>query len=398
MVPFPTAPRFLATLAAFALAGCATTGQARRDSARELFAQADAQQVTLENPVELSPPTFQMVQDQIGTYGSSRDKLRRITRFLLDTGRIDFQYSINSSLTAEQAFHEKHGDCVSYANLYVAIARAVGLPVSFVRVTDLPVFYEAQGTFFMSSHMAVGYGEGRGTQLVMDFSTEQDDWRLGYYQEIDDKTAAVLFNENLAVEKMLAGEYPEAEKRLRFLITHAPELPELVSNLGVLLMRQGRANEAVALLEGAAVRFPEYHPLLVNAAQAERLLGQADKAEALEARASRIAGKDPFLQFSKGLTLYQRDDFDGAARQFHQALSEEPDNLVLLAWAARAHLAAGEKDQGKALFSRMLKIAPRNAKVLADLLREFPTLHGVSTDPNSERAADCRNCLASAGG
>jgi Flp pilus assembly protein TadD len=261
------------------------------------------------------------------------------------------------------------------------------------------VFYEADGTFFMYSHMAVGFGDGHNhSRVVMDFSSEQDDWRLGYYQEVDDRTATILFNENLAVEQMLEGNLPEAEKRLRFLVAQAPKLPELVSNLGVVLMREGRAEEAAALLASAGKRFPDYHPIFINAAQAARTLGKTDQADAYEARATQIAGRDPFLQFSKGLSRFQRDDFDGAAEYFHEALQVQPDNLVLLAWAARAHLFAGQRDQGEALFARMLKLAPKNAKLLSDLLRDFPDLHHVSTDPQGARGPACSDCLASAGG
>ena len=377
----------LAAVAVLA-AGCATTHPPGALEEQAMLGAAQKQNVPLLDPLELSDGSKERIRQAIGGFGSERDKVNRITRYLLDSGKLDFQYSPNESYTAEQALRHRRGDCVSYANLFIAIARSLGVPSYFVRATDLPVYYAQNDTFFLASHIAVGIGGGPEMQVI-DFTTSPDDWRLGLYHPIDDRTAAVLFNENLAVNQMLAGNLKDAEQTLRFLAAKAPELPELASNLGVLLMREGNTAEAERLLVDEGHRFPDYHPLFANASQAARARGHAALADRLEARAGQLEANDPLIRFARGLSAYQRDDFRGAQREFQRALELEPENLLVLAWATRANLLAGERAEGEALFSRMLKVAPRSAKLVSELENDFPALKQVKLEPGSLRGGLC---------
>jgi transglutaminase-like putative cysteine protease len=94
----------------------------------------------------------------VGYAGTEKSRLLKVVRFLADADGLSFQYQTQSSLTAEEAFVARRGDCMSYANLLVGLARSLDVPVRFVRITQLPVTWEAGGRFFESSHMAVALG------------------------------------------------------------------------------------------------------------------------------------------------------------------------------------------------------------------------------------------------
>lgn len=360
---------------------CAAVNLGRKTNT-ELLADAHQKGIPLVDPLYLADATKAELREKVGTYGTPVERLRRLMHFLVDSDWLDFQYHANTSLSAEQAFHARGGDCTSYANLLIASSRALDIEAYYVRVSDMPIYYEHQGTLYLSSHMAVGFGVG-SEAVVVDFSLYKDDWKLGLYHPIDDEEATALFNTNLAVVDLVQNRPEAAERRLRFLLDHV-DLPDLVTDLGVALTRQGRHEDAYRLLTQAIQRFPGYQPLYVNAASVAREVGQPAEADRLENEAQQISEHDPYLWFGHGLALYQQSDFAGAATNFQRALAEQPDNVVILAWSTRAHLAAGNVHAGERAFSQLLKVNP-NAPFIADLRREYPSLRKVGVEPSGRR-------------
>lgn len=361
--------------------GCAPVSVGRRSNV-ELLQAARTQGIPMLDPLELSAETKAYVREHVGTYGTPAARLRRLMHLLVDSDQLDFQYHPNTSLTAEQAFHARGGDCTSYANLLVATARELDIRAYYVRVADMPIYYENQGVLYLSSHLAVGFGEG-SESAVVDFSLYKGDWKLGLYHPIDDQEATALFNTNLAVVDLVQNRPAAAERRLRLLTAHV-DLPDLVSDLGVALSRQGRSEDAFQLLSSAILRFPDYQPLYVNAASAARESGHLADAERFDAKARSLSDHDPFYWFGRGLALYQRQDYRGAAKEFERALDETPDSTLLLAWSTRAHLSAGDHERGKESFTALLKLNP-HTPLVTDLVREYPALKGVAPVPSGKR-------------
>lgn len=298
--------------------------------------------------------------------------MRRLTRHLTSSTGLDFQYSTNVTLGAEDAYRQRRGDCMAYSTLMTAAARDLGVNVNFVYVSEVPIYYQHQGLFFVSSHIAVGLGEGTH-QKVYDFLAEQTDWKLAYYQRISDADALSLFFNNMAVERMLEGKEAEAEAILAFLLPRTPLVKEVYSNLGVIRMRLGKHAEALEVLELGISRYPLYRPLYTNAILAARRLGDEARAAELEKKGMAVAGKDPYFLFGLGLTAYQNGDFDGAAQRFKEASVELPRSVVIWAWMARSHLAGERDQQGREAFRKLRDLDPDNPLV-SELLKQFPAL------------------------
>jgi Tfp pilus assembly protein PilF len=186
----------------------------------------------------------------------------------------------------------------------------------------------------------------------------------------------VLFQNNVAVEKMIGGEVVDAERILRFLLVRSPEAPEVHNNLGLVLLQAGRAREAMDVLQAGVQRFPRFRPLYANAVQAARRLGDVQLAESLQRRGRELLEDDPSWNFNEGLRSYQGHAFLAAAVRFEKALSADPDNVRLLAWTARANLAAGKLRQGLEAVERIRSrpASETQDSLLRDLQREFPQI------------------------
>ena len=359
--------------------GCASTSAGRHSLTDQWIDQARAEGLVLEEPLRVSPQVRSLVREKVGYAGNEKSRLLRLVRFMGEADGLGFQYQTQSSLTAEKAFAARRGDCMSYANLLVALARTLDVPVRYVRITQLPVTWEAGGRFFESSHMAVALGRDASWDqaVIVDFgNVHTSPWRFSLYDDVPDDQAFVLFQNNIAVQRMLAGDVVAAERIFRFFEDRAPNAPELPNNFSLVLMQTGRDREAMDLLHAAVERFPHFRPLFANAVQAARRLGDEAMATALEARGRELLEDEPAWNFNEGMRSYHARSFSTAALRFEKALSADPDNVRLLAWSARAHLAAGNLRRGLEQVERIRSGPPSETRsqLLEDLRRAFPEL------------------------
>jgi Flp pilus assembly protein TadD len=368
--------------------GCATTSPGSVSSVATAPAWVEegmAAGLPLENPLQLNDATKERFRLEASEAGGERTQMRRLIRFLIDNDGLAFQYRPTRTLNAQAAFEAREGDCMSYAMLYVAAARSLGLDVHFVRITQLPVFWEESGRFFTSSHIAVAFGHDTWTEnaMVVDFSaTHTSEWRFSLYNPVSDEIAFVLFHSNRAVEFLLLDQYVEAERLLRFLLDNAPAVPEVYNNLGIVLMRLHRAQEATDLLATAIERFPRFVPLYSNAVSAAAASGHPDLVKIWSVAGNKVAQSDPAFSFAEGMMAFRQSDFPNAAARFAQALEVQPDDLTLLGWTARAHLSAGDKSNGIRTVERIQQLAPSEGQraLLNALKREFPAA-GIELPP-----------------
>ncbi|MCI0572703.1 MAG: tetratricopeptide repeat protein [Myxococcaceae bacterium] len=325
-----------------------------------------------DNPFSLDPQDLEVAHQAIGMYGSSADRLQRTVNYLNSASGIGFQYSPNVTLTAREALRARTGDCMTYASLLVAIARTLVIPAYFVYVSELPVHYDSSGWLYSASHIAVALDVGSGA-LVVDLLASREEWPGSVFRKVDDGVAASLFFTNRAVERLVRGDTAGAEQMLRTVLAFAPEVREPWVNLGVVLLRRQQAKEALALLRESLKRFPDYQPLWTNAVRAARALGDEAMAKQLETEAERVAKRDPYFHFMRGVAAYQSGDFASAITSLETAVEGMAEGSLVRAWLVRAYLSGGEHKKGWELFATLRKEAPKDP-LLDTLTTEFPRL------------------------
>lgn len=357
--------------------GCSNASPPPRLAAvPSLLAEARSQGLPDEDPLDLEPGIKASVADHVRAGASPREKLRLLEDYL--GTRVRFEYASNRTLTAQGAWRERRGDCMAFTNLFVALARHVGLNAYFVHVREVRDYYERGGRFFVSSHVAVGLGSGPEARVIdlsreLSLWREMSDWKLAAYQAISDVEAVALYYSNVAVDRMLAGDAEDAERLFRFWLGRAPSVAELHNNLAVLLNRRGRHDEALSLLTRAIDAFPTFKPLYTNAMAAARGAGRPALAQELARRGEELEHDDPFFLVARALTHYQQRAYGEAARELERARSAKPDSPVILAWLTRAYLRAGERERGAEAFDAVRRLAPE-ARLVRDLEAQFPEL------------------------
>ena len=297
-------------------------------------------------------------------------RLRKVLKYLHDNGFLNFEYDMSATLTAQEAFDKKRGNCLSHTGLFVALSRQLKVPTYFVYVSEALDFEERDGSYVVSSHIATGFEDGPKTTVV-DFNNERENFRI--YEKIDDRSAYCLFYNNVAVDKILKGEYEEARRILRFLVELKPELKEVRNNLGVLLMKTGKYEDALSLYHDMRTANQNYQPALHNGLLAAQRLRRKPAEDVFKTSLKEISDKDPLLLYQKALDLEENGKYEESVAFIRKALGYQPRNAFLYAVMARVYMENNDLQRAKVAYQRARTLAPHLA-MLEDLSAEYPQI------------------------
>jgi len=148
--------------------GCASAGVHsldRSDLSRLLHSRGlDSATVVL--PYELTPEMKEWVHANVPQAGAPEERLQLLLKALLDPKRLNLTYEAHFTGTAAEAFARHHANCLAFTNLFVGMAREVGVAVFYLDVDDIQKFEKEGDLVVVSGHISAGYGNGRDTRIL----------------------------------------------------------------------------------------------------------------------------------------------------------------------------------------------------------------------------------------
>jgi len=315
--------RALAILLLLTLVGCAGAGLHsldRSDLARLLRARG-IEPATVVLPYELTPEMKEWVHQNVPEGPPAEDRLRLLLNALLDPKRLNLTYEAHFTGTAAEAFARHHANCLAFTNLFVGMAREVGVAVFYLDVDDIQKFEKEGDLVVVSGHISAGYGAGRETR-ILDFSAAPIVAYRGIRQ-ISDQTAIALYYSNRGGELLRSGQHEEALGWLRTAVVLDPDLARAWINLGVARRRNGDLPGAEAAYRKALELDPEAVSAYQNLASLLRLRGSTganEEADQLLALTERIGSRNPYNFLNLGDLALAHGRLDEAHRFYKKAL------------------------------------------------------------------------------
>ena len=358
----PHLPVRVLLLAALAAAGCSnyqpfdSAGYLRQQYAREVGAQ-EAQRV--EVPFELDGE----IRAALGKLPPLASELRRINQvndFIFDGLRL--QYTLTPTRNAVDTYRTREGNCLSFVNLFVGVARDRGLNPSYVEVTDLQKWNHRDGMVVSQGHIVAGmYLDG--VLRTFDFIP----YRKKAYKDfkpIDDLTAAAHYYNNLGAEALLAGNPQRAQQLLTVATRIAPRFDKAINNLGVALARSGQPEKALELYQRGLQISPENSTLLINMARSYQDLGRQEEASALLVRIEEANTANPFFFIYQGEVALSRGEQGKALDYMTRALRLDSELPEVHLGLVKVYLAMGDLEKARHFLGRALKLDATNQDAL----------------------------------
>ncbi len=270
------------------------------------------------------------------------DRLELLQRALFDRA-FEFSYDDALTLTADQAFEARRGNCLSFTVLFVALARSAGVPTFLLSVRRGPNVNEEEDLVVINEHVVAAH-RGLDRLLVFDFFLTSEE-PFVRQQVVDDVMATAMYYNNVGGLAIRDGDLEKAQEVLPVTTSLAPDWPPGWTNLGVARFRSGDTEGALEAYGAALEVAPDNPSALTNLAHVYSELGLDSEADSL-LRAAAGKSNHPFTLIVLADSERRRGNYDEAAELLRQARKKDRNSPEV--WEAMARLARHRNDPSKA--------------------------------------------------
>jgi len=294
------------------------------DQTSDAFADID--------PLFLSDELKEQLDSYIGYVRDDRKRVELLQDFLYDEANLGIIYSAEKTHTAMELYNARSGNCLSAMNLYVAMARHLGIEARFQRVDVQPSWDKRGGLLVLSQHINATGRFDQTIRYVADFTPEIALQQLTS-KVISDTQARALYFNNLGVEALVAHNYEGAIAYFKNALFLDPENAIAWNNIGAAFNRAGDRALAQYSYRTAFELDGNSATAIANLAKFYHAQGDTRRARAYELAIERFNAMNPYYHYAQGHVAYGEGDLALARKAFERALAlkgEEPDFYVAL--------------------------------------------------------------------
>ena len=326
-------------------------------------------------PFEIDDEIRQLAHDITTNLTGNRLKVRAIVEAIIGLTEFSISYDWLSNKTAKEVFRQGKGNCLAYSNLFVGMAREVGLEAVYVDVTSIERHVREAEVIVNNGHVTAGILAGPDV-IIIDFTRTPEREYVGF-KVIDDLEAIANYYNN---QGFLYGYFTETEEHelefdplkkelemYRLALEVVPTFQRARNNLGVGLRRRGRVQEAIEQYNMAIEvdsSFPEAH---ANLGAAYYSLGRAEDAVKEFQIAAKHSGSNAYFHHHLGVVQYQRKQYKEAIKQFRKALSRESGLAAARYFLGECYLKLGDKEKAIEEYEATLELDPNHVSARATL-------------------------------
>ncbi len=360
-------PLFLGLL----LSACGGIGPARVSDAeipplqledRIVDAGNARQQVATGQLLEVDADMRAFVRRHTQGMASRRQRLVNLHRAVKGGGLLDIRYDPFAEGSASDAFHRGSANCLSYANLMVALAREAGLKANYHWQEVRPEWTRMGEQVAVRLHVNVLVTLPGGEQYMADIdpleSQDVADTRV-----LSDREAEALYHANLAMSALAEHDLETAYLRAVRAVQLAPEMNHLWVNLGVVYRVAGQQREAEDAYLYALQRDPGDRSAMNNLVVLYELQGRDAERDYWEDRVLRYREKNPYYHATLGDEASAREDWQAALGHYQQAVKLRPEDSRLLYATGLLHYRLGEYAEADRLITDAIGRASRKSDI-----------------------------------
>jgi len=316
--------------------------------------------VTDEEVLAVNAEMRAFLDEHVHPKAADQVKLRELIEAIITTETFNLQFN-DRTRTASEAFRLRTGNCLSFSNLFVAMAREVGLKATFQEVDLPPDWSLDKDVFVLNRHVNVRVDLSPLGVHVVDFNI--DDFRASYTtREISDTRARAHYFNNMGVESMQAGDAATAVACFRkALADNDREFSPAWTNLGTLYLRLGHpAHAEAAYLQALKVDRDEVVAMSNLASLYERQ-GDTKRAAVYRKRVIHHRMQNPYYRFQRARDAYGAGDWDAAIGHLKFAARRKPDEASFADLMARCYRSKGDERAAARWQARAEELAAADA-------------------------------------
>jgi len=355
----------------FALAACASgptfdsTAYLRHQLSERLGAGEAA---TVGVPFALDDQILDYLSRHLKPAGSETRRAADITDFVFNG--IDLQYRLRPTRDAVSTFRSREGNCLSFVNLFVGIARLNRLNAFYVEVTDAQRWSRSRGLVLSQGHIVAGMNVDGNLRTYDFLPYSVKSYRS--FKPIDDLTAMAHFYNNLGAEALLDGDLERATREIELAHRIAPDFTKAINNLGVCRARAGDTAGAEQIYRHGLEIEPDNGPILSNLLRLYQETGRQEEVGRMLEKLETLKISNPFYYVYRGENALADGDLQKALEYMVEGLRRDSELPEVHVGLAEVYLATGDLDRARHHVERALRLDsthPEARRLLALLER-----------------------------
>ncbi len=284
-----------------------------------------------------------------------QQKVRAILRGILDNGlRLD--YDNFKTYTAAETFEAREGNCLSFTNLFVALAREADVMAYFQEVKVPPAWAYRDDVYLYNLHVNARVDLPTGVQVV-DFNL--DEYEQEYHtRRLTDHEALARYHSNMGVHYLQRDEYQQSFLHLRQALVLRDYTAHFWTNLGTLYNRAGFPDHAEqSYLE--AVELDDEPTAMSNLARLYETQGRLALAADYGQRVRLYRARNPYYLFHLAQEAYAEQRYDEARKLLQKAIRKRDDEHYFYHLLGMTFLQEGQPERAAAQFELAAEWANR---------------------------------------
>jgi tetratricopeptide (TPR) repeat protein len=362
-------------LVTVAAAGCATSKptylyMTPQQWAAELTRRGvDVREVP--DPLAVTEPMRKAARELAGV-GPAIDRLQRLQAAFFDDRKFHFHYSYRGTFTASEAFARREGNCLSFTNLFVAMGRSLGLPVTTALVKRTQAS-EQEGDLIIVNNHVVAALQYETQWQYFDFDRRPHEPPTAVIP-LNDLWITALYLNNRGADELRAAHPEIALRYFQYATKLAPGFAAGWGNVGVARRRTGDIQGAFDAYAQALSISADDPTILGNLASLYRSLGKESEAE-MALKSVNLATATPHVLIVRGDLELANGRIRAALRLYKRARRLGPRLADPWVAIARVEMIRSRPDKARADLEKALALEPdhREARLLlSDLAQPHP--------------------------
>jgi len=351
--------------------------------------------VAQEEVLAVSPEMREFLEKHVDLKGSDSLKLHQLASAIVSADTFGLVYD-DKTRTASETFHARLGNCLSFSNMFVAMARHVGLNVQFQEVDVPPDWTLDKDTYVLNQHVNVYVDLAQAGVRVVDFNIA--DFKTSYeMQRIPDTRALAHYYNNIGVGRMQTGDTAAALSCFRTAIAVAQEeqpvakekkevkekvvktgslIPRRTleansdgerqfspawANLGTLYLRAGHPAHAEAAYLQAVKANSSDLVAMSDLARLYEQLGDRERAAAYKKRVIHHRNLNPYYRYELARQAYVGKDFVAAISHLKYAIRKRPKEDQFYFLLGACYLEKGDTRAAERWLAKAREVAATDA-------------------------------------
>lgn len=290
------------------------------------------------------------------TRDSDASRLERLLLAMRQDRLFQIDYDSERTQTAIETFHARSGNCLSFTNLVVALARELGLKARY-QLVDVPqISRRDEDLVIVYGHINTLIQTRRTGSYEVDFNPDYG--RTAFRRRlIDDQHARALYLNNLAAEALVNEDQARAFSLLRQAIAVSDKAVAPWTNLGVMYRRSGNLAAAESAYRSALYRNPKDQTTRHNLVLLYEAENQRSAAASLRQQLNAEQLKNPYYHHLRGTDLLEKKQWREAGLAFYQAIKLNPHEAMFFASLAQAQIGLGDMRSAQANLREAIRLS-----------------------------------------